>query len=914
MCSPVIPLAVVFTVFLAVWRVLFTHCSAELTTIADRAIVSSADRIRKTATEIADRLKANINAMQLTAKTKQSLIHLILLCFAFISQVSAQPSDILKQIGQAQIEFDNGSYAKAIELAEAGIEKARKNKNGSVVLKGLDVIASSQISLQDYSAAEKSLGEALQILSENEKFEKSRVYLRYAWLRRSERKFQEALEFCQKALDLTPENQQIQGEYYLNIGRILFASGYDISAIIWLEKAEKSFETAKTSSAKLETYRFLSLAWASKLNYPAALKYAGKLITAAENTQFKHKYRQALFESATSFDATGQKQKAVTALKKGLKSSIEQNHSYQICNFLSTLLLRSLDNNELTGARGYLEQLEKYDAKNRFLFERTLGRAIISAFQNQKEISENLFVQLDKMEKYSEFILPRWRIKIAERNKDWEQVIRYNEKVLDLTLKSNFRDDLPAVYLDFAKAYFNLNQTEKSQEYLEKTLALVEEIRQSEDNNLSLGLSETYHDAYRLLTQIKSGNPQNSFELAEFMKARILKDKIDNSALKELPTISIETRQRLEELSLKFINDPGLADEVEKNEKLITTKIPVFALNKPDLSDLDKIPDLSDAAVISYFFTLDKKLLAFVWERGQGVKAIYLPVSEDEVNVLAKTITQKIKNFIFFKRDGREIYDKFLKPLNLESKHLIIIPDKSLWKIPFQALSADGEKYLIEEKTVSYAPSGSILLEQLKEPKPNRQTLQAFANSSYDDRILQYVNAEASSVAGIYGSKPVLNATVADFARFSDKTDILHFSMHAQVDSEQPLNSFLGFKKVGKDDGRLTAEELLNVKLKKGSLAFLASCDTNNVLNGEGLVSLAWAMMGSGATTVVSAQWEADDKSTEIFTEVFYTHYKQGNSSAEALQKASLELIKNKFNNMHEPYYWANFSLYGDSR
>lgn len=97
-------------------------------------------------------------------------------------------------------------------------------------------------------------------------------------------------------------------------------------------------------------------------------------------------------------------------------------------------------------------------------------------------------------------------------------------------------------------------------------------------------------------------------------------------------------------------------------------------------------------------------------------------------------------------------------------------------------------------------------------------------------------------------------------------------------------------------------------------MAFLASCDTNNVLNGEGLVSLAWAMMGSGATTVVSAQWEANDKSTEVFTKTFYTNYKQGNSSAEALQKASLDLIKNKSGDMHAPYYWANFTVNGDFR
>lgn len=72
--------------------------------------------------------------------------------------------------------------------------------------------------------------------------------------------------------------------------------------------------------------------------------------------------------------------------------------------------------------------------------------------------------------------------------------------------------------------------------------------------------------------------------------------------------------------------------------------------------------------------------------------------------------------------------------------------------------------------------------------------------------------------------------------------------------------------------------------------------------------------MGSAGTTIVSAQLEANDKSTEIFTKNFYGFYNQRSSSAEALQKASLELIRDKLNKMHEPYYWADFTLNGDYR
>lgn len=147
-----------------------------------------------------------------------------------------------------------------------------------------------------------------------------------------------------------------------------------------------------------------------------------------------------------------------------------------------------------------------------------------------------------------------------------------------------------------------------------------------------------------------------------------------------------------------------------------------------------------------------------------------------------------------------------------------------------------------------------------------------------------------------------INATEDDFRRISEKFDILHFSMHAEIEKEFPLTSFLGFKAKGINDGRLTVEEILDIKLKKGSLVFLASCDTNNVLNGEGLVSLAWGMMASGVTTVISAQSEAPmTNQLQIFTKTFYEHYKRGTSTAEAMQKASLKLIKNKSGNLHEP-------------
>ncbi len=863
---------------------------------------------------IADQLK--INFIQLINETKQILVFLFLLCFVFILNVSPQTQIIETQLEKSQAEYDNGDHVRAQEKAKSVIEKAKKGNSDLLISEGLKIIAGSQISLQKYNDAEITLNEALKTISENKNVsvQKAQIYIHFAWLWRTQRDFAKALDYSKKAIVEVPEDKHILGEHYLNLGRILFSSGYDISAIIWLEKAEKIFESEKTSTAKLDNYRFLYLAWASRSNYQKAIAYTEKWVKQAEKSKYKHIYRQALFDLSSIQSVTGQKNTAVKTMEAGRQISRIENKQYQEGLFLSSLLLNSLYEYNVENAAKYLSDLDKVNSDNSFSFEILLGKAVISAFKNQPQISEELFSRLDKMENSSEYILPGWKIIIAKRNKEWVKVIRLNQELLELTEKENFRDGLPEIYLTFALAYFHQDEKQKSLENLEKSLSLIEEIRQTENNNLSLGLYETYHNAYRFLAQIKSGNPQESFELSDFLKARLLKDKIEGSALKTKTDFSPEIRKKLEDLSTKFIDDQSVSSEIEKTEKSVTAQIPDLNLKKPDLRELNNINELNNTAIISYFITLDRKLQAYVWEKGKTLKTISIPLTEDEVEVYAKTAHQKIKNFIFFKKDGKEIYDKLLRPLDLSAKHLIIIPDKSLWKIPFQALSSDGEKYLIEDKLISYSPSVSVLLEQLKNSKPVRQSLQAFANSNYDKRILQYVNAEATTVSEIYNSKPQLNATVKDFNQNSDKTDILHISMHAQVDNEQPLKSFLGFRKFEKDDGRLTVEELLKINLKKGSLVFVASCDTNNVFNGEGLVSLAWAMMGAGATTVISAQWEANDKSTEIFTKNFYRHYKQGISSVEAIQKASVELIKNKSNNMREPYYWAYFTVNGDFR
>ncbi|HMO82392.1 MAG TPA: CHAT domain-containing protein [Pyrinomonadaceae bacterium] len=817
---------------------------------------------------------------------------------------------------KAQLSLWNGDSVSAIDQAQIDIVGYKKAGDVRRVGLSYETKARALIALARYAEVDATLTEAIEYLTVNGAAPRDLAFahLAIAEVRRSERKTSRAFEQLNKALQFDPSDRLLRAEYNLGIGKVLFKSGYDGSAIIWLEKAGQLFDGLPVSEGKLDTYRFLALAWSAKLNYPKSLEYSQAFVTKSEGTPFRARFRQALFEHGSTLNAAGQKRRAFAAFEYGLTASLNSGSSFQARKFLAVLLLNALYDHNIERAEEYHRRLTDLDSDGEYLFERLLGKAVIHGFRGDKQASTAIFNELKQMEKTSEFLIPSWKILIAENDKDWNTVLDLNSHLLDLTLKGNFRDDLPRIYLSLANANFQTNRKTAALEFTRKSVGLIEEIRVSEDQSLSLGLLETYHKAYRLLTQFHLDKPQQALESSDYLKARILKDRIDNAQTRTRPEISPELRQRLTTLSTEFIRNPGVAGDLDRLERSITTALPPFDLTKTELSKMDEIRGLEDAAVISYFIGSDKKLVAFVWEKGRSVRSIELQVDEDEIAADIESAHRKIRNRVFFKRDGKALFDKLLKPLLVSAKHLVIVPDKHLWKVPFQALSPDGEKYLIEDKIVSYAPSVSILFEQLKSPKPVRRTMHAFANASFNNQFLKYVNAEATSIAGFFGSSPVFNATVGDFRRLSDKADILHFSMHAQVDNDQPLDSFLGFKGAGKESGRLTVEDLLNIKLKKGSLVFLASCDTNNVLSGEGLVSLAWGMMGAGATTVISAQWEANDKLTEVFTKAFYKYYNQGYSSAEALQNASLEMIKNKSSNMNEPYFWADFTLNGDFR
>jgi CHAT domain-containing protein/Tfp pilus assembly protein PilF len=142
----------------------------------------------------------------------------------------------------------------------------------------------------------------------------------------------------------------------------------------------------------------------------------------------------------------------------------------------------------------------------------------------------------------------------------------------------------------------------------------------------------------------------------------------------------------------------------------------------------------------------------------------------------------------------------------------------------------------------------------------------------------------------------------------------------------------------GKDDGIMTALEVLALPLDGVELTVLSACETasGEVFAGEGVLGLVRAFNEAGAQNVVASLWRVDDDATQHLMQLFYEELRAEKGSrppAAALAKASRRLrtlkvkvrggrasLKSGRRTLREvrrfeaPRYWAGFVVYGPIR
>ncbi len=244
-------------------------------------------------------------------------------------------------------------------------------------------------------------------------------------------------------------------------------------------------------------------------------------------------------------------------------------------------------------------------------------------------------------------------------------------------------------------------------------------------------------------------------------------------------------------------------------------------------------------------------------------------------------------------------------------KRLIIIPHGPLHYLPFHALF-DGERYLLEQREVSYMPNSSLLRLSHRRDGGGFRTASALVVGHSLNGALPYALAEARQVARrLTASTSLLEgeATRSNLEAQARTAGIIHLATHGEFRIDAPLFSTLYLA-----DGPLTATDVFNLELN-ASLVTLSACQSgvSGIGAGDELVGFSRAFLYAGTASLLMSLWRVEDQATASLMDRFYDGLLQGQRKPAALRQAQLALLRGDEGEMYRhPFFWAPFFLIGD--
>ena len=322
---------------------------------------------------------------------------------------------------------------------------------------------------------------------------------------------------------------------------------------------------------------------------------------------------------------------------------------------------------------------------------------------------------------------------------------------------------------------------------------------------------------------------------------------------------------------------------------------------------------LDDNTTLIEYFILDDYTLAWVVER-DNFQTIKLAITRVELGNKIEHLRNWIANRAFDSQTAASLYDTIFAPLlpHIHHPNLVIVPHGVLHYLPFAALwNTGGNRYLVQDYALTYAPSASALEFILEKRNPDQGRLLALGNP---DGTLPNAESEAKAVAALYAATPLLGpqATESQVRAQAGQLDILHLAAHGIYNSHNPLFSHIKLVPGEGDDGNLEVQEVYGLELTSANLVVLSACKTalGAQSDGDELVGLTRAFLYAGAPAVVTTLWSIEDAASGALMTALYRHLRDGLTNAEALRAAQLEVLAQE--KWQTPYYWAAFGLTGD--
>jgi len=303
-----------------------------------------------------------------------------------------------------------------------------------------------------------------------------------------------------------------------------------------------------------------------------------------------------------------------------------------------------------------------------------------------------------------------------------------------------------------------------------------------------------------------------------------------------------------------------------------------------------------------------------------GMKRYSVPVGSQELNaeinnfraLLEKRTTNQ------YRRNAKKINDWLIQPLerDLETQKidtLVFIPDGALRTIPLAALY-DGKDFLINRYAVATIP-GLTLTDPRPLPREHIELLAAGLTDSVQGfPPLPNVAEEINQIHTLYDGTMLENSTftLSNFEKdLAERPySIVHVASHGKFQKDAQNTFLLTY------DGKLNMDTLqgymasTTYRERPVELLTLSACQTA-VGDDKAALGLGGVAVKAGARSALATLWYINDQSSSILVTDFYEDLKKPEvSKAKALQKAQLELLKDR--RYDHPSYWSPFLLIGN--
>jgi CHAT domain-containing protein len=474
---------------------------------------------------------------------------------------------------------------------------------------------------------------------------------------------------------------------------------------------------------------------------------------------------------------------------------------------------------------------------------------------------------------------------------------------------------------------------------------------------------------------------EHAFQAMERHRARVLLEALVSARITpELPAGELRDRQarilsqltqiqrQLLDRSLEGDARSRVLDELSRLEREEEVVRDELARGSARSAALELSPPT--AAEVQRALGAEEAVLSFqTWKQQHDQDATYrdgsswvMTITRDAIRTFRIPDSNELRGRVQFlhatidARDGseapgaswlyQELLSRALQGLPRQVRHLILVPDGPLHRLPFELLQErPGAEPLGARYELSVVPSVALWL-RWRELRAHGPTLPGSAPSPL---ALVLANPslpgqspdgeepeEPEAIVSLRGSQlPPLQASERearaitsalegrtqvllgpDAAEHWIKTTnlsrfgILHFATHSVVDERVPGRSAVMLAPGAPgDDGLLQMREVVALELT-GKLVVLAACRSASgaLLGGEGPVSLARAFFQAGAPAVIGSSRPLGDEETAELMGSFYSGLGRGLSVSAAMLQARRDRIRARA----PTAAWAGMTVLGD--